>query len=484
MTQQTQNQTTPEKDFFANTTWATQNVAGSYSSMTDVTLKLKEAAARGCRIIGGMSVMPLPLGHEVCVTVVPIEEASLYPINKSAKAFVEGGQDAINKLDKKDQEMPRWGLGKSIIMSIATAAGVEWTYRKRIDDQSDPYFCEVEVKGRYKQVDGTFRDIGQTCDMDFRAGSAQIAGKTEAGIAQLRATIRRKAETGAKLRALREAFGIEHGIPDNQIDRPFVFVRVVMTGRTDDPELRKLFGMMFVQQHLAASGALFGQMTPMLPTIGDAPIGQLAPAQKSDNGLDDDEADTAAGTRAASPAVPPKPAPFPAEPPKPAPAPANPAKTYLPGKGKGTVAEALDKDLTYWEGKLRQKFDEGMDPQYAHKDTVVLLTIRARMRQKNLPFPPHDELDALDPAARTPEKSAQQPAARSQQAAAPTNGTTAQPSAEPVPVRRPNAYGGQKPPSDRGAPADPRPAAQARDENPFSSDGDADSDEYGDDRTF
>lgn len=386
------------------TEWAFKNVAGMYSDAGAAAARLRGAAGHGCRIVGGVSVMPLPLGHEVCVTVVPIEQTALYPINPHARALMRG-EEAIAKLKKEDRdEMPRWGIGKSIINTLAMAVSVEWLKIQRMDNGSDPYYCEVQAWGRYKQVDGTYRPITATCDMDFRAGSAQLAGKSEAQIPQLRATIRRKAETGAKLRALREAFGIDHGINDDQIDRPFVISRVVFTGKTDDPALRQIFGLAIAQQHLAATGALFGQIAPSIPMvssgISEAPQLTAGPGNVVTpfTPIDEDESDAA--PPAAKPAA--APAPLPPEPAKPPPGPGDAARVYMPGKDSGPIAKAADKDLTYWEKKLRRDFDEGMDPRYAEKNTVQLLTIRKEMRRRRLAVDAHEGLDALDPSAPRP----------------------------------------------------------------------------------
>jgi hypothetical protein len=381
--QQQQGTAGPPKAPSEVTDWAFQEVAGQYSSAAEAGRKLREAVAKGCKIIGGMSNMPLPLGHEMCVTVVPIAEESLYPLNAHARAFVKG-PEAMKKLKEEERaEQMRWGLGKSIINSLATAVAVEWLRIARIDSQTVPYYCKIQVWGRYKQVDGTFRPITATDDMDFRDGSAQVSGKTDAQIVQLRATIERKAETGAKLRALREAFGIDHGINDDQIDRPFVISRVVFTGKSEDPELRRIFANAIAMGHLASMGALFGTQGPtgpLAPHLGSGSIPAAALPQGSvglDDGDEADPAETRAAAAAASgaPVVPP----LPPQAPKPAPAPGDPARVYLPGKGKEapTVAKAAAKDLTYWEARLRREFDEGMDERYAHKNTVLLLTIRA-----------------------------------------------------------------------------------------------------------
>ena len=105
------------------TRWAFDEVAGTYSSAAEAVAKLRMAANKGCRLVGGMANVPLPLGHELQVTVVPIEETSLYPLNSHAKAIVKGVA-AIEKLKPEErEEIARWGIGKAIINTLAVAAG-------------------------------------------------------------------------------------------------------------------------------------------------------------------------------------------------------------------------------------------------------------------------------------------------------------------------------------------------------------------------
>jgi len=165
--------------------WAAQEIAGSFADSDDAGRRLK-SAAENCHLIGGVTVCPMPEGYEVQIVVVPINKDRTYAIK---------GQPN-NK-----------GIGKSTLMTLATAAGVEWTVSRRVDDGRDPRFCHWHAEGRYPLIDGTYRTIEGDRDIDLREGSDQIAGKSDNEVAQLRQNLLRNAITKAKLRALREGFG-------------------------------------------------------------------------------------------------------------------------------------------------------------------------------------------------------------------------------------------------------------------------------------
>lgn len=231
--------------------WAINNIAGTYSNVSEATAKLK-LAAQNCHLIGGAAITPNIEGHDVQITVIPINKADCYPI-KAAKPK-----------DGEPPPVPRKGIPKSTLMQIASAAGVEWDAPMRLDDGRDPHYCLFQVKGRYMTIDGNYRTIVGERDVDVRDGADQIAGKSEFAVQELRANMIRSAITKAKLRALRDAFGVSQGMPEPEIEKPFVFAKTVFTGRSDDPQARYLFAQVIAIKQLAASAALYGGAMPTL----------------------------------------------------------------------------------------------------------------------------------------------------------------------------------------------------------------------------
>ncbi len=242
--------------------WAARIIAGTYSSPAEAAEKLR-LAAKHCRLIGGAAITPFVEGHEVTITVIPIDYADTYPVRQGLKEQQSGAPR-------------RRGIGKSTLMTIANAAGVEWLKTERVDPNDDPHFCVYHVEGRYRALDGEFRPVVGDKDNDLRVGSDQIAGKSEFEVQALRAAMMRSAITKAKLRALREAFGVPHGVLESEVEKPFVFAKSIFTGRSSDPATRRMFAQVIAMKQLAATAAMYGGTMPsmQLPAMVE-PAAQL-----------------------------------------------------------------------------------------------------------------------------------------------------------------------------------------------------------------
>lgn len=240
----------------STTDWAINNLAGTYTDAASVARKLREAA-KYCHLIGGAAITPAIEGHDVQIVVIPINMAETYPIKGR-----EG--DPVKR-----------GIGKSTIMTIANAAGVEWEPPQRVDDGSIPRYCQIHVRGRYRTIDGAWRPVEGDRDMDLRDGSDEIADRKPGEVAAWRANMLRNAITKAKLRALREAFGVSQGMLVEELEKPFVFAKAIFTGRSNDPRLQLLFGQVIALQQLAASAAMYGGKMPELVLPSAEPPRQL-----------------------------------------------------------------------------------------------------------------------------------------------------------------------------------------------------------------
>jgi len=87
----------------------------------------------------------------------------------------------------------------------------------------------------------------------------------------------------------------------------------------------------------------------------------------------------------------------------------DPRAIFIPGKkGSPKVADAEDKDLVYWEGRMRGDFEAGKweGDQYAGKNFTQLATIRAEMRARNLSLAANAALDGAPADVRAPDTSA------------------------------------------------------------------------------
>jgi hypothetical protein len=157
------------------------------------------------------------------------------------------------------------GLHRHVLDRIASAAAVSWDSHRsrRIDDGRDPRYVMFCAVGHYRHFDGTEVEISGTKEMDLREGSAQIAGKSEKEIAMQRSHILAHAETKARLRAI-AAMGIKRAYTADELKKPFVVARVMFTGQTSDPDLRREFAMMQARSFTASKAAMYGTPVPRL----------------------------------------------------------------------------------------------------------------------------------------------------------------------------------------------------------------------------
>ncbi len=178
------------------------------------------------------------------------------------------------------------GLHRHVLDRIASAAAVSWDSHRsrRLDDGRDPRYCMFCAVGHYKHFDGTEVEISGTKEMDLREGSAQIAGKSDKEIAMQRSHIVAHAETKARLRAI-AAMGIKRAYTPEELKKPFVVARVMFTGQTQDPELRREFAMMQARAFTTSHKAMYGsEPAPRLslPPHSPAPPVSAAPFDDDD----------------------------------------------------------------------------------------------------------------------------------------------------------------------------------------------------------
>jgi hypothetical protein len=183
-----------------------------------------------------------------------------------------------------------YGLGKSTLQKIAAAAGISWDPMAsgRLDDGSHPHYCRWRAVGFYVAFDGTRQTIVAEKEMDLREGSAQVdalnaraaskgrAGRAGLQIQEMRLHIQSHAETKAQLRAVR-SLGVRTGYSTDELQKPFVVARLMFTGETRDPVLRREFAMMTARSMMQGRSALFGNSgAPVLGASAAPPAALMA----------------------------------------------------------------------------------------------------------------------------------------------------------------------------------------------------------------
>lgn len=271
---------------------------------------------------------------------------------------------------------------KHMLNQLAHAGGVNWDPRYgRLDDASHPHYISYKAVAELTDFDGSPKTDFGTKQMDLRDGApwlvklekdARKKGRDPTNqIIEERGWIQEKCETKAKNRAIRNLLGMKIAYTADELrTKPFVVAKLMFTGETDDPELRRAFAMMRAERAMGGTRALFGAapspVTQQLkqgappPPVGAVPI-------------DDDDSWGGDGQPISSPnVIDEKPSrPRQRSNPPPSPQGSNGGGTagggdsgvFLPKKGGGGPPIESDEvsvdDLIYWAGVIEAEVEDG-----------------------------------------------------------------------------------------------------------------------------
>lgn len=279
----------------ATTQSAGMAVAGAWHEARAVDAELRKASQSMFLVSPATVCGALPEGCEVAISVVHVDPSTektgpgdVYPVG--------GG---------------KLGLSGNTLKRIGAAAGIDWdvSLSGRLDNGSDPHYCHFRAVGYVRNFDGSIRTLSGEVEIDARDGSPQIdeirkkaAGREnsdggDSQILELRKFLLRHAESKAKNRAIAD-MGIKRSYTAEELHKPFAVARLMATGRTNDPELRKEFARMNFDKMTSGRAALYGPAaeTPRLsapaahtqPFSGHSPppVGTIADDPNDPGGYD------------------------------------------------------------------------------------------------------------------------------------------------------------------------------------------------------
>lgn len=257
---------------------------GAIRDAASVTQVLIQAAELGNLVSPAPAAGNLPEGCSVLVSAIMVDtNRETYPINDDERGGAERG------------------LSKVALDKIAGALGVDWNDEKsrRLDDGSHPHYCRYKAVGRVRDLDGAWRTIKGEKELDLRDDSAQLdliraqaqrKQRSDGGakqIAQKRQHIQGLCETGARLRAIL-TLGLRGSYNAEELAKPFIVVKLSFDGRSEDPEIRKLFASRIADSFMGATKSLYGNAAPapqLVESKGEPP----PPLSAYGEGDEDDE---------------------------------------------------------------------------------------------------------------------------------------------------------------------------------------------------
>ncbi len=203
-------------------------------------------------------------------------------------------------------------LHKPALERIANAASINWeqAHSRRLDSAVDPWYCRMQMAGKVRNYDLSWRPFFDYKELDLRDGAPIPEGiiarekkvkaeqrdkyKGDFGaseIAEKRRHIQSLCLSEARLRAIRSGLALRQAYTREQLEKPFFVVAIAFTGHSSDPETRREFSRMIGRSFLGDSALLFGpaavsRLPPIEDSIGHAPPPVGSALDQDDDGLE------------------------------------------------------------------------------------------------------------------------------------------------------------------------------------------------------
>jgi hypothetical protein len=147
-----------------------------------------------------------------------------------------------------------YALGGVALQKLAGAAGVEILDRTRNDDKSDRHYCEITMRLRVQDFDGSWRPMIATKELDLRDGSEDAQSMKTQELSNARKHIQSLCETKAMYRALRKLFSIRQKYKKAELALPWVVPKLVVNLDLNDPDQKAAA----IREATGATRALYG----------------------------------------------------------------------------------------------------------------------------------------------------------------------------------------------------------------------------------
>lgn len=261
-----------------------------------------------CHFVSSSAICPpLPQGFAI--------RFNIKRVDAKTETYRVGAGGALD--DEKDDGSGKRGLGGVALFRLANAAEISWYGDRsyRADDGKEPYYCHWHAVGVRRLLSGEWKVFDDDCRFDLREGGAQwrkimesvrgtaYGGKKrtaeeirEIGLRQVRDTqakILEKAQTGAKLRAIRKTLEIRT-YDEAELQKPWVIAMLAYTGKNADPRVeQKNLDVLRDRFLVGATGLFAADSAPRARALPPKPptAYQLPPVEMEDNWHEDPPSD-------------------------------------------------------------------------------------------------------------------------------------------------------------------------------------------------
>lgn len=188
----------------------------------------------------------------------------------------------------KDNEFALGGVG---LQKLLAAAGAQIVSRTRLDDRSNPHYCEIETTLAVQDFDGAWRQMIGTKELDLRDGSEDAKNMLPKELSNARKHIQSLCETKAIYRATRKLFTLRQKYTKAELARPWVVPKLVPNLDLSDPDQKAAA----IAEATAGTRGLFGPPPGETRTMRD-----VSPPLALPSGDATSERQDAAATREAA----------------------------------------------------------------------------------------------------------------------------------------------------------------------------------------
>jgi hypothetical protein len=210
---------------------------------------------------------------------------SLHPWYKPTASLVQlsanpDDGDVWKAGKKNDQDV--YALSKAGLMKIADAAGISFAPSVRMDDRSNPDYCEIQASGwmlnsmgqrieksaikAFYMPDVEAEAMRTKARWEKTATEAQLKQLVAGEMAQFRKHLVRRVDTGAKTAVVRELLAVSGNLTAAKIAKPKVCLRFDFVGDMGDPDVKRFM----LEQATGARRDLYGPERPSKRDLGEA----------------------------------------------------------------------------------------------------------------------------------------------------------------------------------------------------------------------
>jgi hypothetical protein len=194
--------------------------------------------------------------------------------------------------DMKFCEENERALSKVGIVKLFNAAAISIAFSDRIDDASDPYYCNWRVVVDIPQPDGKIQRRIANKVIDLRPGAAAITKLSGPDLENQRLRITEYAESKALNRVARDAMGLRQKYTVEELQKPWLIPVLVPDLDITDPEIKR----MVAAKQLDIVNAVFGGRQQVFPgqalPPGVGPGGEVIDSVVVEDDDPDDTGDT------------------------------------------------------------------------------------------------------------------------------------------------------------------------------------------------